>query len=63
MMEIRIATQGKYNELAQQELIVAIENDSVIAWLRYGYCWGSIPFMNMLTVVEHRPARGSVPRW
>lgn len=58
MMEIRNATQGNYNELVQQELIVAIENDSGIALLRWGYFWESIPFMNILTVVEHRRGQG-----
>jgi ribosomal protein S18 acetylase RimI-like enzyme len=73
-MDIRIATQNEYEQLAeldrhisketmrrkidQGEVIVALEEISVIGWLRYGYFWDSIPFMNMLTVIEERRGRG-----
>jgi GNAT superfamily N-acetyltransferase len=73
-MDIRIATQNDYIQLArldhhlseemlarkieQGEVIVALENAAVIGWLRYGHFWDSIPFMNMLTVVEERRGQG-----
>lgn len=72
-MNIRIATQAEYEQLAeldhhidkemmvhkinQREVIVAMEGTVVIGWLRYGYFWDSIPFMNMLTVIEEYRGR------
>jgi ribosomal protein S18 acetylase RimI-like enzyme len=73
-MDIRIAAREDYSQLArldhhispavlarkieQREVIVAVENGVVIGWLRYGYFWDSIPFMNLLTVVEERRGQG-----
>jgi ribosomal protein S18 acetylase RimI-like enzyme len=73
-MDIRIATKDELFQLSRLdhhiaeemlarkvdrgEVIVAVENGKVIGWLRYGYFWDSIPFMNMLTVVEERRGQG-----
>jgi ribosomal protein S18 acetylase RimI-like enzyme len=73
-MNISIATRNEYAQLVeldhhistdmmnykidQGEIIVAIKNTSVIGWLRYGYFWDSIPFMNMLNVIEEYRGRG-----
>lgn len=73
-MNISVATRNEYTQLVeldhhistemmkgkidQGEIIVATENTSVIGWLRYGYFWDSIPFMNMLTVIEGYRSRG-----
>ena len=73
-MNISVATQNEYlqlveldhhistdmmqNKIDQGEVIVAIKNTSVMGWLRYGYFWDSIPFMNMLTVIEEYRGRG-----
>jgi ribosomal protein S18 acetylase RimI-like enzyme len=73
-MEIRIATQDEYAQLVkldhhisvhmlahkieQGEIIIVIDNGAVTGWLRYGYFWDSIPFMNMLTVVEEHRGKG-----
>jgi GNAT superfamily N-acetyltransferase len=73
-MDIRLAIQNEYQQLvkldyhisanmmerkvAQGEVIVAMENSRIIGWLRYGYFWDGIPFMNMLTVVEERRGQG-----
>jgi ribosomal protein S18 acetylase RimI-like enzyme len=46
-------------KIDQGEIIVAIKNTSVIGWLRYGYFWDSIPFMNMLNVIEEYRGRGT----
>ena len=43
-------------KIAQGEILVARQGDVVIGWLRYGYFWDTIPFMNMLVVQE--PYRG-----
>jgi len=73
-MNISIATRNEYAQLVeldhhistdmmkykidQGEIIVAIKNTSVIGWLRYGYFWDSIPFMNMLNIIEEYRGRG-----
>ncbi len=73
-MNISVATRNEYTQLVeldhhisremmkgkidQGEIIIATENTSVIGWLRYGYFWDSIPFMNMLTVIEGYRSRG-----
>jgi hypothetical protein len=73
-MDIRIASQNEYRQLVELdhhisaemlahkidegEIIVAIENTSIIGWLRYGYFWDSIPFMNILTVIEEYRWKG-----
>ena len=73
-MDIRIASQNQYGQLAeldhhistemlahkidQGEIIVALEDELILGWLRYGYFWDSIPFMNMLTVIEKYRGKG-----
>jgi ribosomal protein S18 acetylase RimI-like enzyme len=73
-MDIRIATQNEFAQLAeldhhiskdmmarkihQGEVIVAMQDVAVIGWLRYGYFWDSIPYMNMLTVLEDHRGHG-----
>src|SRR5687767_12959108 len=46
------------HKINQGEVIVAVEDTVVIGWLRYGYFWDSIPFMNMLTVLDEYRGRG-----
>jgi ribosomal protein S18 acetylase RimI-like enzyme len=74
MIEIREATAADYEQLVQLdhhvpasvigrkigqgEVLVACQAERVIGWLRYGYFWDIIPFMNMLTVREEHRGRG-----
>lgn len=40
-------------KIKEKEIIIAKEADSKnIGWLRYGYFWDNIPFMNMLFIAE-----------
>lgn len=71
-IDILVATSAEYDQLARLdhhvppdviarkislgEILVARTEAIVIGWLRYGFFWDSIPFMNMLTVQE--PSRG-----
>jgi ribosomal protein S18 acetylase RimI-like enzyme len=73
-IEIAIATNAEYDQLAdldrhvtpnviaekitRGEILVALTGVTVIGWLRYGYFWDSIPFMNMLVVQEPYRGRG-----
>jgi ribosomal protein S18 acetylase RimI-like enzyme len=57
-LDHHISTAMMKNKIDQGEIIVAIKDTSVIGCLRYGYFWDSIPFMNMLTVIEEYRGRG-----
>ena len=57
-LERHISAQMLSRKIDQHEIIVAVEDSSVIGWLRYGYFWDSLPFMNMLTVIESRRGQG-----
>lgn len=43
-------------KVARGEIMVARQDSRTVGWLRYGMFWDTIPFMNMLFVLE--PARG-----
>lgn len=43
-------------KIARGEIIVARDADVVVGWLRWGYFWDMIPFMNLLGV--RAPLRG-----
>jgi len=34
------------------EVIVIRDNSQPVGWLRYGYLWDTVPFMNMLFIAE-----------
>ena len=57
-LDHHIPTAMMKDKIDQGQVIVAAENTVVIGWLRYGYFWDSIPFMNMLTVIEGYRGRG-----
>ncbi len=44
--------------LASGRVIVAEENGDFIGWLRYNYFWDSIPFLNMLYVLDGHRGKG-----
>lgn len=43
---------------AQQELFGVLWEGQPVGWLRYGWFWDEIPFMNMLAVDEDYRGRG-----
>jgi ribosomal protein S18 acetylase RimI-like enzyme len=45
-------------KIIRGEILVACTGSAVIGWLRYGYFWDSIPFMNMLAVQQPYRGRG-----
>ncbi|GIP21631.1 GNAT family N-acetyltransferase [Paenibacillus sp. J22TS3] len=46
-------------KIEQQEIyMLRDEEDQVIGWLRYGYFWDNIPFMNMLWIHEEYRGQG-----
>lgn len=73
-VEIATATTADYDQLVRLdhhvppeviahkipmgEIMVVRIDSTVIGWLRFGYFWDNIPFMNMLTVQEAYRGRG-----
>ncbi len=45
-------------KIEDKEVIMAKISDKIIGWLRYGYFWDSIPFMNMLMIDEQYRGKG-----
>ncbi|MHA7964582.1 GNAT family N-acetyltransferase [Paenibacillus sp. CAU 1782] len=48
---------SKINE--KEIYILQLQDESMIGWLRYGYFWDNIPFMNMLWVDEQYRGKGA----
>jgi len=46
---ITAATQAR--KVAAGEILIAYHADEPVGYLRYGYFWDSVPFMNLLKVV------------
>lgn len=55
---VPISTEMLAHKIDQGEILVVMENMSVIGWLRYGYFWDNLPFMNMLNVMEGYRGQG-----
>lgn len=45
-------------KIKDKEVILAKADDKVIGWIRFGFFWDEIPFMNMLTLVEEYRGKG-----
>ena len=46
------------NVLTAKRVLVNYEGDKFIGWLRFGLFWDSIPFMNMLYILEEHRGQG-----
>ena len=46
------------SKISNQEIYIIIDEDICIGWLRYGYFWDNLPFMNMLWVDEEFRGKG-----
>ena len=74
MIKIRFAVSQDYNYLVHKdhhiqpeviekkiedaEIIVVLDNEQNIGWLRFNYFWDEIPFMNMLWIEEDYRRKG-----
>ena len=45
-------------KIARREIIVAHQDDRRVGFLRYGYFWDEIPFMNLLCIREGSRGKG-----
>lgn len=53
-----ISGEMLYRKIESNEVIIVKIEDKIIGWLRYGYFWDSIPFMNMLMIDEQHRGKG-----
>ena len=53
-----ISEEMLYKKINDKEVIIVKADDKIIGWLRYGYFWDSIPFMNMLVIDENYRGKG-----
>ncbi|MDR1025755.1 MAG: GNAT family N-acetyltransferase [Treponema sp.] len=56
--ERHIADKTLQNKIANKEVYVAQEDNTLLGWLRYNLFWDNVPFMNKIFVVEGRRKRG-----
>ncbi|MCG8541714.1 MAG: GNAT family N-acetyltransferase [Clostridia bacterium] len=53
-----ISSEMLYRKIKDNEVIIAKIDNRIIGWLRYGYFWDSIPFMNMLMIDKRYRRKG-----
>ena len=53
-----ISNEMLYRKIKDNEVIIAKIDNRIIGWLRYGYFWDSIPFMNMLMIDKRYRRKG-----
>jgi ribosomal protein S18 acetylase RimI-like enzyme len=46
------------NKIENKEVYIAVENGTIIGWLRYNLFWDSVPFMNMIYFLEEYRKKG-----
>jgi len=57
-MREHISEEKIADKIARVEVYVMYENCNFIGWLRYGYFWDIIPFMNMLEILPDYQGKG-----
>lgn len=45
-------------KISDKEIIIAKSGNEILGWLRFGFFWDSIPFMNMLFIDEVHRSKG-----
>ena len=53
-----ISSEMLYRKIKDNEVMIAKIDNRIIGWLRYGYFWDSIPFMNMLMIDKKYRSKG-----
>ncbi len=44
--------------LEQQRILVAVQEEALMGWLRFGWFWDSLPFMNLLFILPRYRRQG-----
>lgn len=45
-------------KIKDKEMLVLIEDEMIVGWLRYNYFWDIYPFMNMLYIIDDYRGKG-----
>jgi GNAT superfamily N-acetyltransferase len=53
-----ISRERLLEKVVGHQMLVARLDGATVGWLRFGYLWDQIPFMNMLYVLEPHRGRG-----
>lgn len=53
-----VTSEMMKKKIEQREVIVIIDGGQILGWLRFGYLWDVIPFMNMLYIEEKYRRKG-----
>ncbi|MBI9011535.1 MAG: GNAT family N-acetyltransferase [Clostridiales bacterium] len=56
--DTHIANELLERKIKNKEVIIVENNNRIIGWLRYGYFWDDIPFMNLLMIDEEFRGKG-----
>ena len=57
-MDVHVRTDVLKRKIERQEVIVVWHDDRRAGWLRYGYFWDELPFMNMLYIHDELRGQG-----
>ena len=53
-----ISNEELRDSIEKNRVIVMVQNDGFIGWLRYNLFWDNTPFLNMLFILEEYRGRG-----
>lgn len=45
-------------KIRDKQIILSLTDDQIIGWIRYGYFWDNIPFMNLIFFTERNRSVG-----
>ncbi len=57
--DVHISAHELKNSIAAGHILIMLEDDKFIGWLRYNLFWDNMPFINMLYFVEGRRGKGN----
>ncbi len=57
--DTHIEEQELRNSIKANRILLMLEHDILIGWLRYGLFWDNIPFINMLYFMEEHRGKGN----
>jgi len=53
-----VSTEVLKKKVADGQVIIVARGDTRLGWLRYGYLWDAVPFMNLIVVEESSRRHG-----
>lgn len=58
LYDMHIETSILLNQLKDNKIFIIEQNKNFVGWLRYNLFWDSIPFLNMLFIIEQYQKKG-----